>query len=630
MDFFAHQDIARRKTKLLIGYYLLAVALIVITIYLIFVALLGHIIPEGAGVPHSLWIPKVFLWVCICVLAVIGCGTVFKMRQLAEGGESIAHLLGAHRIPSETLEPTERRLLHVVEEMAIASGIPVPSVFVMEEDGINAFAAGYSPSGAVIGVTRGSIQSLNREELQGVIAHEFSHIFNGDMRLNLKLMGVLHGILLIAGIGHILLRSTLYAPRSRTSRNDKGDGGRLALMISGVSLILIGTVGVIFARLIKSAVSRQREFFADASAVQFTRNPLGLAGALKCIAGRASGSRVMHSNAETVSHLFFANGLAASRMNWMSTHPPLEERIRRLESSHVSSGQVAPVSLSNKIDDTVSLLSNAERPRMRLDPQSLVDRVGILSRDRMDAASALMADLPEQLKKAAQLPDKAWAIFCALLLQPDDSAILQKQYVILKDSGSDQMESVQAVERYLRGLDPSSRLPLLQLSMGTMQVQPLAELDRWKALCLKLISADGCVNLFEFSAFRLLARVTENRLRPSSAGKVSYTSWKSILPEVSVLLAALAHQSQMPEPSYAKGVRRILPVDPPALAAISQCGLPEIMAALAKLERASPDLKRQLLMACVDTVTSDGSISVEEGEMLRAIAASLDCPIPPF
>ena len=211
--------------------------------------------------------------------------------------------------------------------MAIASGTPVPPVFLLEDSGINAFAAGYLPGDAVIGVTRGAVDNLSRDELQGVIAHEFSHIFNGDMRTNIRMIGVLHGLLALSLIGHLLLR--IFATRNVSS--DSKDKGGAFLMGIGLAMIILGSVGSALGGLIKAAISRQREYLADASAIQFTRNPLGIGGALKRIGGLISGSRLEHPNASIASHMYFAQGVFEGFTGLMATHPPLPKRIAAID-----------------------------------------------------------------------------------------------------------------------------------------------------------------------------------------------------------------------------------------------------------------------------------------------------------
>lgn len=332
-DFFDHQLVARKRTSLLIGYFILAVVLIILAVYGVATACLIATTQGQAGI-SELWDWERLALVATGVSIVILAGSLYKTATLREGGSAIARLLGGELVNPGAATPAQRRLLNIVEEMAIASGTPVPSVYVLkDETSINAFAAGHEPGDAVIAVSQGSLDHLNRDELQGVIAHEFSHILNGDMRLNLRLIGLLHGILLIALIGYTIMRvmgNSSSSSRSRSKDDEKGNGSAMAIFLMGVGLMAVGYVGVFFGRLIKSAISRQREFLADASAVQFTRNPDGIAGALKKIGGLASGSQIQNQNAEQACHMFFGPGVSF----WteaMATHPPLVERIRRID-----------------------------------------------------------------------------------------------------------------------------------------------------------------------------------------------------------------------------------------------------------------------------------------------------------
>src|ERR1051325_10285133 len=317
MDFFERQDKARKNTKVLVVYFVLAVACIIAAVYLACLLILGGAAAHhhGRAAEFALWNSDVFFYSSMGTLAVIVFGSLYQISALSGGGSVVAESLGGRPVEPGTTDAQERRLLNVVEEMSIASGVPMPKVYVLDEErGINAFAAGHSTSDAVVAVTRGTLQTLNRDELQGVIGHEFSHILNGDMRLNLRLMGIIFGILCLATIGRILLRTR---------------GRRNPLPLLGLALLAIGGIGVFFGRLIQAAVSRQREFLADASSVQFTRNPAGLSGALQKIGG--VGSQIESDRAADACHMFFGNALGSSFLGMFATHPPLEERIRAID-----------------------------------------------------------------------------------------------------------------------------------------------------------------------------------------------------------------------------------------------------------------------------------------------------------
>ena len=330
-DFFHYQDVARKRTSWLVAFYALAVVLIIAGVYIAFIAVfMGAALKAGGAFEiQNLWQPATFMWVAGITLAIVVAGTFYKIDQLKAGGEAVAVLLGGRPIDPGTPDIHERKILNVVAEMAIASGTPVPRVFLLEgEEGINAFAAGFSPADAVIGVTRGCIMQLNRDELQGVIAHEFSHILNGDMRLNIELIGILNGILIIALIGYWTMRSL---SRSRSSSSSgKGGGAVAAIALFGLLLTAIGYIGVFFAKLIKSAVSRQREYLADASSVELTRNPTGLASALAKI---SSDPDVLEVASRATAHLYIVHPIKKFEERSSSifdTHPPIKDRIARL------------------------------------------------------------------------------------------------------------------------------------------------------------------------------------------------------------------------------------------------------------------------------------------------------------
>jgi Zn-dependent protease with chaperone function len=322
MDSFALQDKATSMTHVLVLYFTLAVFGIIASVYLVSVMIVTYAhsqLPDD-GQLHVIawWDPQVFLYAVLGTLAVVTVGGLYKTASLSAGGSAVAESLGGHLLDEHPTRPDERQLRHVIEEMSIASGVPMPKIYVLDDEGINAFAAGHSPSDAAIAVTHGCMSLLSRDELQGVLGHEFSHLLNGDMRLNIRLMGIIFGILSLTVIGRILLFS-----RNRDSR------GRDPMMLLGIALVIIGAIGALGARLIQAALSRQRESLADASSVQFTRNAAGLSSALQKIGGM--GSRVDSPHASEASHMFFANGVSSPLMGLLATHPPLAQRIRAID-----------------------------------------------------------------------------------------------------------------------------------------------------------------------------------------------------------------------------------------------------------------------------------------------------------
>ena len=395
MDFFHSQDVARRKSFLLLTYFVLALLAMILALYVVVLIALGagrteHLMRDAV---ETWWHPEVLAGVVVLVMFTVSLGTLYKTWELRGGGEALASGLGGRRLSPETTDLSERRLLNVVEEMALASGVPVPPVYLLDnEQSINAFAAGYMPGDAVIGINRGTLDHLSRDELQGVIAHEFSHILNGDMRLNLRLIGLLHGILLLAVIGYYIMRIS-GSSRGSSSRK-KGGAGQIVLI--GIGMYIIGYIGLFFARLIKAAVSRQREYLADAAAVQFTRNPGGIGGALKKIGGLSAGSLLQTPEAETASHMFFGNAIRGLWFPGFATHPPLPERIRRIDPQfdgtfprverQAGTGDLPPVA---RAADRVSRPPSRKPPRAErhvLDPFLLLASVGTPATDHVSYA----------------------------------------------------------------------------------------------------------------------------------------------------------------------------------------------------------------------------------------------------
>lgn len=640
MDFFEHQEAARRRTGLLVVYFLLAVVAIIASIYLaVAVILLGIGASDSGGGPGAvtaptLWDPGLFGLVAIGTSALVGGGSLFKIASLAGGGHTVAELLGGKLIHPDTRDPDERRVLNVVEEMAIASGTPVPPVYLMgQEPAINAFAAGYTPNDAVIGVTRGCIQTLSRDELQGVMAHEFSHILNGDMRLNIRLMGVLFGILLVGIAGWILFRSTMYS--NMRARSDNKGGNPLPLI--GLALYIIGYVGVFFGRLIQSAVSRQREYLADASAVQFTRNPEGIAGALKKIGAISEGSRLRTPEAGEAAHMYFGEGIGGAWLSLMATHPPLADRIRRIDPSF--DGDFSKVSLAPpshaRIDREKSQgPKKADGNRRKFDPVEAITRIGTIDPQRLAYAAALLESLPEPISRLTHEPYSARVLVYALLIDRDPEHRDAQLRALAGSSGSTVADQTLKVLAEVQRVDLTARLPLVEMAIPSLrQLSP----DQYKAFqkdVRALIEADRRVSLYEFALLRLLMRHLGPQFGGKAATAVRYRSASKVAGPTAVLLTALAKVGQ---PDQGSGARQAFEAGVRALGwqgetvePASASGLEAVSSALDILAEASAPLKRDVLRASASVVSADGQITVEEGELLRAIADSLDSPMPPI
>jgi Zn-dependent protease with chaperone function len=657
MDFFARQDVARRNTKLLVAYFALAVTLIVAAVYLVLAALM---LRQPSGDPGSLawlWDPELFLWAVLGTVGVIGAGSLVKIAELSRGGAVVATALGGRPVDPQSTDPDERKLMNVVEEMAIASGIPMPEVYLLEhETGINAFAAGNSTSDAVVGVTRGCMRLLSRDELQGVIAHEFSHILNGDMRMNLRLIGLLNGILLLAVIGHFLLRMSFYgAGRSRSA--GRGDGkGVNPLPLIGIALLVLGSIGVFFGRLIKSAISRQREFLADAAAVQFTRNPTGLVGALKKIGGLVRGSHLEAPRAEEASHLFFGNALSRSWSGLFSTHPPLPDRIRAWEPKF--DGQYPRVTTQTPAPPAPAARPSHAAPRggvppplepltAALPPQmpglgavivaaGALEQVGQLTPRHLEYAAKLVRSLPEILREAVHEPMSASALVYALLLSPDEAARRDQMDELRRVIPEPLLREMQRLLPTLLALDPATRLPLAELSLPSLRRLAPEQFEAFDRAVQRIIESDRQIDLFEYALRHLLRRHLEPHFRQPRRTVTQYYVLKPVIPDLVLVLSGLAHVGHDNpveiQKAFHAGLQtlRLQDTENLPLLEASKANLAQIDASLNRLAQCSGPVKKQVLQACLVTVAADGKIQVREAELLRALADALDCPLPPF
>lgn len=647
MDFFQHQERARRRTSLLVLYFLLAVIAIILCVYLAVAAVLfyGHS-RGGHTTSGTLWFPDVFAAVAIGTICVITVGSLFKIAELSSGGEGVARSLGGRPVQANTTDLRERVLLNVVEEMAIAAGTPVPPVFLLDhESAINAFAAGTTPQNAVIGVTRGTIDTLKRDELQGVIAHEFSHILNGDMRINIRLIGILNGILLISMIGYFMMRTV--GSSSSSSSNDKKGGNPLPLL--GICLFVIGYIGIFFGNLIKSAVSRQREFLADASAVQFTRLPEGIEGALKKIGGLIYGSRLETPRAEEASHMFFGNGLRQPFLELLATHPPLEERILRIDPNFDGTyPQVDQVSYSTAdLVDAGTLAAQRKEnlgvhaaaiagvQRFASEPAGAVAQIGAPRVQHLDYATAMVGSLPTELTQTLRDPLGAVATIYALLLDDKRPDVRQVQLNYLANTADPRAyEETMRIVPFTPRVRAEAKLPLVSMVLPALKALSPQQLVSFHNDVKFLIEADKNVNLFEYAVHRLVLKRLLPRLERKPPKEVRYNSIEPLVPVLSGLLSTLAYSGtrdpNQVERAFQIGAGLLRDGAGVELLPLDQTGWRAVDSALDQLAAAAPMVKKQVLEACAACIGADEKVTIEEGELLRVISDALDCPMPPL
>jgi Zn-dependent protease with chaperone function len=733
MNFFEHQDQARQQTKKLMALFAASVLTLVLGVYFAALLTLGQAAPSLLGgcqatlpetgtiaaapamelfaaapqitdAPPQLlarrvrygrsrslscqisgwWQPHILFGVGTVTTAIIGLASLWKINQLKAGGHVVAESLGGRLLDSNSNDAQERMLLNVVEEMAIAAGTPVPGVYLLDQEyGINAFAAGFTPNDAVIGVTRGSLEQFNRDELQGVIGHEFSHILNGDMRMNITLMGWLHGILCIYLIGRGILQ---------WGRNDR-DGNGLGLF--GLALIGLGSSGLFFGRLIQSAISRQREYLADASAVQFTRNPQGIASALEKVGG--SGSKINASYAQASSHMFFGSVLSNWwSADWFATHPPIGQRIMRVQGLNVGdlagvsesaasvSGVVgamgfasAPMNSPVKTPAKAAAKTSAQNPFqapartpapqaappvqspvqppvqpsvqpsawtsaalpesvITTSPEQVITQIGTVDPSHYDYAKGLLAQIPSDFRSALRDPRQAGQIIYALMLDRENPFTYQNQVTYLQ-----QVEDAAGIEQIfqfhaqLKTLNPRLYLPMLDLAVPALRQRSPQDCQRLLKAVHELAKSDGQWTLAEFVSYLVLQYRLQPHITQPTQPTIDYKDIAPVWNDCLKIIAALAKiGSQEPNAidfAFRSGLSRLPNAGQnPSPADLPPCNLIELRASLEKLRRVTPKLKQGIVDACSLTVMVDNRITTKEADLLRAIVILLDCPLPPF
>ena len=626
MNFFDHQDAARRATRRLVVMFTLIMVAVVVVLYAPVAFMRVHKAGPGATA-LTWWDPDAFALIGGASVAVMLLGAGVKRLQLAGGGKSVAESLGGAWLNPAAASPAERRLLDVVEEMAIASGMPVPPVYVMEDESINAFAAGNSPRDAVLGFTRGAIDGLTRDELQGVVAHEFSHVAHGDMRLNLRLACAVAGVMVIALIGRGMLHVLGNASRRSSRKND----GAAALLMIGLLLLVVGALGAFFGRILQAAVSRQREFLADASAAQYTRHPASLASALRRIAGLGRANRLATESASGLNHFFFTS--AAS--TWLATHPPIEERIRRLETfagmppvEGAAPSATATGSAPPPIEGVARIASPARTP----DAPSADDRAATgVATDGATVSRAvemLHRVLPQPVLRACREPFDAQAVLLLTTWSDDASVQATQREAVRAGLGEPTLRTVQSLRDATRRMPDSLRMAVVDLCMPALQQLSLPQYVAFRDTLGACMRADQRVELFEWTLRSMLARRVEGRFG-ALRDATGHASLVSMRDECRMLLSTLAWagDESRAHAAYARGAEPVQLSGAPLLDRAA-CSLDALDASLERLAHLPRPDRHRVVDAAAAVVCEDGKLHPRELMLLRGIGDRLDVLVP--
>ena len=659
MDFFAQQAKVRRSSRNLVWLFAAAVLAIVVAVDLVCAFVLG------VGLR-----PLPLLGIAVAVVALIGLCSAYRVASLAGGGAAVAREMNAIEVPADTTNPQWQRLRNVIEEVAIASGVPVPEIYVMQdESGINAFAAGYTPTDAAVCVTQGCLDKLNRDELQGVIAHEFSHVLNGDMRLNIRLMGLLFGIMAIWVVGRFLMWGGYFGLGDGRRRRGSSSG---QIALAGIALLAIGAIGVFFGRLIQAAVSRSRESLADASAVQFTRQTEGIAGALKKIAVFEEGSALQAPRKDEVRHMLFGDAEASS---WFATHPPITERIKALEPGFKPEELDAYVkqwlAAGNDPDNielhatahpwekavhdfaradgdvdigggaapaiagagTIGGVVPARGAQLAITAAAVAAQVASPGTDDYRAATDLHAQIPAALAAAARDPRGALAVVFALAISEHPDLQAQQVQAVAQAFDAALGDAVRSLVSRMIDLHPMLRLPLAQLAFPVLKRRPRPEVDRCVTTLDGLVHADGRVELDEYCLAKLVQAQVVAALDPAAGFKAGTLKLADAQDELRDLAALLAHfgndDDETAQRAFQAAMHDALP-SASILYALPEDWQAALDRALATLARLTPEGKQLTVRALTRAIAADGKVTVAESELLRVVCAVLGCPLPPL
>ncbi len=639
MNFFDTQERSHRNTRKLLLLMTLAVVAVVASVTAVII-LAAWMMTSGnlGGISLAEWIrqrPLTPIAIASVTAVFIGLASLFRMAGLRQGGGRVARDLGGTLVSPSEQDPLRRRLRNVVEEMAIASGVPAPEIYVLEhESAINAFAAGFRPEDAAVAVTRGALETLNRDELQGVIAHEFSHVLNGDMRLNIRLMGPMFGIVVIGLLGRMLIRSGRLGGVRR-----RGSGNTMPAVALGAGLTAVGAIGLLLARLIKAGVSRQREYLADASAVQFTRQTEGLAGALKKIGGLTERSTLKHSTTEEISHMLFANGLR-SITNWFATHPPLLERIQALDPAFSAKDykqlhtEALEATYLKDSDVTIASLAASGAGAAQLevtDPESVLRTIGNPDDRHYDQARGLHQRIPADIHEALQSHYQVMLLLPALMLHPVARNRKKQLVTIEKRLGAERRARIENLYTAIEQLGISTRLPLLDLALPLIKERPASQLEFMSELLEQLAAQNHYLELFEYALLRVFQSYVRRASEPAERRRWAGLEDTAIeAAAVTLLQVFAAHGHSDRAIARAALDSGLAALGSAGATAMPRKWAPACDAALETLLGCTPRDRQIVIRALIATAVHDGHISLAESELLRAFCAILECPLPPL
>lgn len=626
MNFFEAQAEAKASTTRLLFTFSIGLILFASSISYLVVFIEGYL-RTGSFTPVVVD-TVIFSEAFIAVILIVLIASLFQFYLLKDGGKAVALSLGGKLISPLTQNKQEIMLLNVVEEMALASGISPPPVYLLCDQGINAFAAGFTYEDAVIGITQGALDTLDRQELQGVIAHEFSHIFHGDMRLNLHLSGLIYGIVFIGGIGRFIFDAldspSIRHSASRSSNDKKGGNIIVALYLFALGLTIIGWLGTMISEIIKAMISRQREYLADASAVQYTRYPDGIAGALKKIGASAYGSSVSSSAGGDFSHLFFSDGTSNFWDHWFSTHPKLEDRIRRIDPRWDGKFTTDKPSQKHYTQSKQTTFNVPHQPKAASPVMPIM--FNTLSRlpnpsgsSHSDSTGSETIPIPPEVQSmSADALGAQWVVYALLLGSQRNE--LNRQKELLGNAWEKTQKAYQAFEHLPR----SAHLNLLLLAVPSLKMMSEPQYVLFRKTLHALIDADHHTSIWEWALRSIVITPLDYEYGFTKIPMSIHQSSKAVKHSLNVIVFFLASTQY----SDASKIDTILinaaeRFGVETFSTIETLTIDQLDQAVRQVAQSDLEIRKKVLLEASSIVQSDGKMHEDDAEILEALKTLL-------
>jgi len=636
MDFYKEQENSKKKSALLLLIFIISICVVVFFVGMFFIAIDVFVYEEGTksfNLTPSYILQNARLNVIISsflsIFIVIVYGASKKFDELERGGYVIANELGGRLLFGESASSKEKTLINVADEMSLAAGVGSVPIYIIENKHINAFVAGTTYDNAVLSVTRGAVELLNRDELQGVIAHEFSHIFNGDMKLNNFASGCISGILYIFIIGTELFFPLQFTATKHFSGITPKDVLRIFVypltMSAGIALMLLGVVGVACAAFMQFALNRQREYLADASAVQFTRYPQGIANALKKIG--MYGDTLNNLRAGCYEHIFFSSHSSPSvgkRIKKIEPHWDGEFIETRDKQDEIfSRKKIHPLTMSIKALTVAHILGQ-------------ITNSGVINDRALKHAKEVLNSIPDNVKQNAQNPLGAEFIIYTLLLDKNHEsrklqciAIAGKLFKDLKHQDT-AVKMLMDMYESIGFLEPVAYLDIIHICASTLKNISANQYAVFRKQVNELILHDEHVSVFEWCVRYIVLYPLDMAFGLRKTPLDIHTHIGALKNELEILLSALSYIQFKDDANGRDIFERVKKqggITALKYIPYSEFSPERFEKVVDEIQNSKPMVRRKILELCIFALNGDGEINNRDIAVIHALGEVLHLPL---